>query len=208
MSVLTTFSDLPIASPLVGIGAHPALPDADTLCLLELTRRGLLHIRGVEAEAALQVPGLNIGGVAVQPDGLLIRTRRDEFSLLTRTPQKSLAWLEHAVGARRVTLTDITHGRCALLVRGHAAPEMLTKVCALDFSNPHFPNMHAAQSSLAKVRTLIVRADVAQTPAYALVVDRSLAAYLWGVVFDAMHEFGGTALNQESLNHLGETSLW
>lgn len=208
MSVLTTFSDLIIASPLVGIGAQSSPLGAQSLLLTELTGRGLLHIRGIAAEAALQVPGLNIGGVAVQPDGLLIRTRRDEFSLLTRTPQKSLVWLERAVSARRVTLTDITHGRSVLLLRGHAAPEMLTKVCALDFSNPLFPNMHAAQSSLAKVRTLIVRADIAQTPAYALVVDRSLAAYVWDVVFDAMQEFGGTALNQESLNYLGETSLW
>ena len=46
-------------------------------------------------------------------------------------------------------------------------------------------DISTAQNSLAKVRTLIIRADVDETPAYGLFVDRSLAQYVWGVVYDA-----------------------
>lgn len=209
MSVLPTFSDLPIASPLGDLIPKQSVAlGATALGLGELCGRALLHLRGNDAETVLQTPGLNIGGVAVQPDGLLARLRRDEYLLLTRIPQEAFGWLQSAIGSQRVTLTDITHGRCVLMLTGKDVREVLTKVCALDFSDAQFPNLYAAQTSLAKVRTLIIRVDVEQTPAYGLVVDRSLAAYVWDVMFDAMQEFGGMALDRESVNHLGDRSLW
>jgi heterotetrameric sarcosine oxidase gamma subunit len=82
---------------------------------------------------------------------------------------------------------DLTHGRGHMLLYGAHAADVLAKVCGLDFDN--FPNNTCAQTSLAKVKTLIVRLDEGQTQAYHLIVDRSLAAYVWDVVFDAIQEY-------------------
>jgi heterotetrameric sarcosine oxidase gamma subunit len=206
MTVLPTFCDLPITSPLTGV-----FPDQITVSALgigEISDRALFHMRGNTAEAAFHVSDMSIGDVAARHDGLLARLRRDEFLLMTHTPRDTFALLERMIGSQRVTLTDVTHGRCILLLLGKDALQVLPKICALDFSDQQFPNLHAAQTSLAKVRALIIRADVNQTPAYALIIDRSLALYVWKVVFDAMREFGGVALSHDSLNNLREGSLW
>src|SRR5688572_22098023 len=209
MSVLSTFSDLPIASPLTGILPDQSADFTDsTLGLTEISERALLHIRGDNAAAVLQVADMKLGDVAEWQDGMIARLRRDEFILLTRTPRESFARIENMLGEQRVTLTDITHGRCGLLLVGNHATNVLPKVCGLDFADDQFPNLHAASTSLAKVRTLIIRADIEHTPAYGLTVDRSLARYVWSVVFDAAREFGVIALSQNSLNKLREDSLW
>jgi heterotetrameric sarcosine oxidase gamma subunit len=209
MTVLLTFSDLPVASPLAGILPDQSADFTDSaLGLADITGRALLHVRGDAASAALQWADMKIGEVAARQDGLLARLRRDEFTLLTRTPRESFAHIESAIGEQRVTLTDITHGRCGLLLVGKDAPNVLPKVCGLNFADGQFPNLHAASSSLAKVRALIIRADISHTPTYGLIVDRSLARYVWSVVFDAAREFGALALSQNSLNKLREETLW
>lgn len=212
MTTLPTFSALPIASPLTLTasdlpGDEQARLARAAVGLGELAGRTLLHVRGAAAENVLQGADMPIGAVRTTADGLLARLRRDEFALLAPDGRVALTRLAGVVGGQRVTLTDITHGRGGLLLAGRHAPDVLAKVCALDFAR-QFPNLHAAQTSLAKVRTLIVRADIESLPAYGLIVDRSLAAYVWAVVFDAAQEFGGIALSSSGLDYLRETSLW
>ncbi len=185
MAVLPTFSDLPIASPLkktsIGVGA---------LRLEEDTIYTLLHIRGSEAETVLQQATMKIGDViGLSGEGMLARLRRDEFLMLARDGRSSQECLERLIGDQHVTVTDITHGRCALNLIGVDVVRVLRKVCGLDFSDAAFPVEHAAQTSLAKVRTLIIRWNNEPRQAYTLIVDRSLAQYVWDVVYDAMQEF-------------------
>ena len=47
-----------------------------------------------------------------------------------------------------------------------------------------------AQTSAAKIKTLIARYDEGGTPTYYLHVDRALGQYFWEVVWDAGEEFG------------------
>jgi heterotetrameric sarcosine oxidase gamma subunit len=208
--MLPTLSDLPIASPLPATSGSLS-PDEQaqaartTVGLGEISGRTLLHLRGNDAESVLQAEHMNIGDV-IDQSGLLARLRRDEFVLLARDRLTASEQIVAKIGERRVTLTDITHGRCGLLLIGARAPDVLPKVCALDFDL--FLNLHAAQTSLAKVRTLIVRADVDSVPAYGLFVDRSLAAYVWGVVYDAAQEFEGVALSNDGFESLRMGSLW
>jgi heterotetrameric sarcosine oxidase gamma subunit len=212
MSVLPTFSELPMVSPLAGIERT-----ADTLTtgvgLGEITGRTLLHILGADGSS------MKIGDVSVIPNGLVMKLRQYEFVRLTQDGQQALKqWNENIaesqrrIGAENVghtTITDITHGRCVLLLVGDKAARVLPKVCGLDFRDKQFPNMHAAQTSLAKVRTLIIRADIDdETPTYALIVDRSLAAYVWDVVFDAAREFDGIALNSEAVKEVRKLLTW
>lgn len=208
MIVLPTLSDLPIASPLVG-GNEVSDSAEQTVRLGEICGRTLLHLRGAEAESALRLSSMGIGDVAAieSEEGLLARLRRDEFVLLVRDGWATSDRLAALIGQARVTLTDITHGRSGLLLvgAGTSAPDILRKVCALDSSDAAFPHLHAAQTSLAKVRTLIIRADIDTTPAYGLFVDRSLAQYVWNVVYDAGLEFGIRRLDLDNTRARG---LW
>jgi heterotetrameric sarcosine oxidase gamma subunit len=169
-----------------------------------LAQVGLLNVHGRDGEAVLQrvyaLPSLHVGDVAAVDSGLAVRLRRDEFLLVVADVQ---AAMERVAGARqeaRVTLTDITHGRTGIALAGARARDVLAKVCGLDFSDTAFPNMHAAQTSLAKVRVLIIRTD--SVAVYQLFVDRSLSAYVWEVVCDAAQEFGGVVLSFDSLRKL------
>jgi len=182
---LETYSDLPIASPLKNVsGVFGAL------VLEQDTSYSLLHIRGIDAETLLQEPDMKIGdGIGASDDEMLARLRRDEFVLLARDGRRSQDHLKGFIGDRHVTVTDITHGRCVLNLYGIDVARVLRKVCGLDFSDTAFPVNHAAQTSLAKVRTLIIRYDYGVRQFYRLIVDRSLAQYVWDVVADAMQEF-------------------
>ncbi|HVU12994.1 MAG TPA: hypothetical protein VHD90_17065 [Phototrophicaceae bacterium] len=213
MTVLSTLADLPIESPLTGIERNGVFDAATRVALGEITGRTLLHVRGAENGS------VKVGDVSATPNGLLVQLRRDEFVLLTQDGQAALnQWNEEIKDIKRrtesdlflpVTFTDITHGRSTMLLVGKQSARVLAKVCGLDFSDAQFPNLHAAQTSLAKVRTLIIRADIDDaTPSYALIVDRSLAAYVWGIVFDAMQEFGGVALSEDGLKTLRTATLW
>lgn len=133
---------------------------------------------------------MKIGDVVGLPgEGMLVRLRRDEFLLLAADGLTSLERLDGLIEDCHVTVTDITHGRCALHLVGIGAVRVLRKLCGLDFSDKAFPVNHAAQTSLAKVRTLIIRADFRVRQFYLLIVDRSLGQYVWDVVADAMQEF-------------------
>jgi len=85
---------------------------------------------------------------------------------------------------------DMTHGLAILRLQGAPAAALLPKICGLDFSDRAFPHQWAAQTSAAKIKTLIIRLDESQIPTYYLAVDRSLGQYFWDVVLDTGQEFG------------------
>jgi sarcosine oxidase subunit gamma len=190
MTLLTT-SQLPIVSPLANTLPHykDMQERPQTVGMAAITNWHHLHIRGMGAEAVLShtysLSQMTIGAVTSVSDGILIRLRRDEFVLLASDLNPAMKQLESKPSEALFTLTDITHGRAVICLGGAPAAEVLPKVCGLNFTDSHFPNRYAAQTSLAKVRALIVRLDTVQAPAYYLIVDRSLAAYVWEVVYDA-----------------------
>ncbi len=189
--ILKTTSDLPYSQPLRHTHPHESLENIQVG--MAALVRGLLHVRGYDGEAVLSrayaLPILNVGDVAVVDGGLAVRLRRDEFLLVVEDVHVAMAHVEKAAAGARITLTDVTHGRAGIALVGERARHVLAKVCALDFSDRAFPSRHAAQTSLAKVRALIIRDDLDAIPAYQLYVDRSLAAYVWDVVRDATQEF-------------------
>lgn len=206
---LPTTAQLSIASPLPTRSSGSSVQAVrQSVGIAEISQWHIFHMRGLEAEtilaSAYAITAPKIGGMADTADGMLVRLRRDEFVLLTSNIAQVEQRLSSVSSASLLTLTDITHGRGIMALIGVKAHEVLPKVCGLDFADAKFPNCFAAQTSLAKVRTLIVRLDSADLPVYYLMVDRSLAAYVWDVVFDATQEFGGVALNKDSLKTLKE----
>ena len=68
---------------------------------------------------------------------------------------------------------------------------MFAKICGVDLRPHHFADGRIAQTSLAKMSAIVIRADLGRTPAFHLLADSASAEYLWGCLLDAMAEFDG-----------------
>jgi sarcosine oxidase subunit gamma len=88
------------------------------------------------------------------------------------------------------------------MVTGSAAPEMFAKICGVDLRTHKFAVGQIAQTSLAKMSGIVIRADLGPVPAFHLLADIASAEYLWGAVLDAMAEFGGRPVGLEALRRL------
>lgn len=89
-----------------------------------------------------------------------------------------------------VSVLDFTHGRALMRLWGAAAPDTLSKLCAVDFAERVTPNGAAFRSSVAELTTDVVRDDVGGTPSYLLHCERSSGQYLFDVLLEAGREFG------------------
>ncbi len=190
---LQTIADIPFRSPLA---EKEQLDATHPVALSDLSGRAVIEIRGDEAARVLRgvydddIPHA-FGGVTVTADGALVRITDERFVLVGGHPDGGDAMdrIADAADGTHITVTDRTHGQGHMLLRGPDAANVLSKVCGLDFAERSFPDRHAAYSTLAKVRALLLRLDEEDTPAYHILVDYSLAAYTWDVVSDAMREF-------------------
>ena len=90
------------------------------------------------------------------------------------------------------------------MITGSAAPEMFAKICGVDLRPNKFALGQIAQTSLAKMSGIVIRADLGPVPAYHLLADIASAEYLWGAVLDAMAEFGGRPVGLAALRQLAE----
>ena len=88
-----------------------------------------------------------------------------------------------------VSVFDATHGRALVRITGARAPDLLTKVCAIDFSEAVTPNGTAFRSSVAKLVTDVVRDDLDGKRSYLLHCERSSGQYLFDALIDAGNEY-------------------
>jgi sarcosine oxidase subunit gamma len=87
-------------------------------------------------------------------------------------------------------------------VTGEKSPAMFAKICGVDLRPKHFALGRIAQTSLAKMSGIIIRADLGRTPAYYVLADSASAEYLWGCLMDAMEEFSGAPVGLLALRQL------
>ncbi len=80
------------------------------------------------------------------------------------------------------------------LVSGQHAAEMFSKVCGINLRPSTFPANCLAQTSVASVHAIVLRADVGKNLAYRILGDSTSAEYIWDCLTDAMSEYGGTAV--------------
>lgn len=69
---------------------------------------------------------------------------------------------------------------------GDAAAEGFSRLCGVDLSLAAFTDLTVAQTLLARVSAVIIRADGPRGPSYHIVGDISLASYVWDVLVTAM----------------------
>lgn len=89
-----------------------------------------------------------------------------------------------------------------LLLVGREVPNLLSKVCAVDFRLDRFADLAIAQTMVARAGSVVLRDDIAGTPAFHVLADSASARYLWGVLLDAAEEHSGRAIGFEALRRL------
>jgi heterotetrameric sarcosine oxidase gamma subunit len=169
------------------------------LGLVDISARGKLALRGVLAKAVMaarwgDVPAEPGDVFAVAERGTLIAALApDEFLILSPPGDEAeiAASLEAEIKSQEafLTLSDQSAGLVGLALHGPLSTAVLGKLWALPLHAEAFPNLHAAQSSLAKTGAIIIRRDQEGWPAYELYADRSYGGYLWDALLDAGREF-------------------
>lgn len=106
-------------------------------------------------------------------------------------------------GAYRVPRADTN---CWLRIVGVEAPAMFAKLCAIDLRTHRFPNGFIAQTSVAKLSAIVIRADLGGVPSFHLLADSASAAFLWSSLIDAMAEFQGRPVGLDALRKRAEKS--
>ncbi|MCP5096370.1 MAG: aminomethyl transferase family protein [Chloroflexi bacterium] len=182
------------------------------IALCDLSHNGKIRVEGNAAGAMLMADALAIGESKAVDYGWIYRLRRDLFFVSTAagdvvdTP--ALSAVETAVSLTQqaadspdlITVTDVTHGNAELWLIGPYSAELLSRLCGLDFHDSEFPNGMAKQSSVAKTTQIIIRRDLGNMPAYALIGGRSLAVYLWQTILEAGQDLGIQPVGLEALS--------
>ena len=112
------------------------------------------------------------------PDQWLIVAPAGEADALTR-----------ALDAVAGSTVDISDLRAEFELAGPLAADVLRKGCGIDLHPRVFGPGDCALTSLARVRVALRQTDA--RPGYRLLVERSVALYLWDWLVDAMKEFTG-----------------
>ncbi|HEX3498086.1 MAG TPA: sarcosine oxidase subunit gamma family protein [Stellaceae bacterium] len=114
------------------------------------------------------------------PDEFLIVTEPGGETALTAT-------LSAALRGRRGAVVDISDSRTIIALSGRHARDLLAKGSGLDLHPRSFGPGQCAQSFLAKVKIALHQLDDA--PSYHIIVERSVAEYLFLWLADAALEF-------------------
>ena len=188
----------------------------EKVAIADMSASGKLLVQGTTADVflakALAVPIVEIGK-SVTTDNieikvLVCRLRRDLFFISTASGDFAVAQqLLNQQGHEndnQITVTDVTHGRSELRLVGPESPNLMTKVCGLNFDLQCFVAGDARQTSVAKTKQLVIRQDVGAIPAFSLIGGRSLGAYLWDILMQAGADLGIKPLGFHELHVLSE----
>ncbi len=178
--------------------------------LADVSPHGKLFIEGASVLEAVRATFAsapeNVGSGLKVEAGHLYRLRPDQFYLSTPVggEAQANAQLEAVIAAHNlfVTVTNQTHGLADLRLIGPASRAVLSKVCGLNLADEVFPNLSVRQTSMAKIKQMIVRRDFGSLPTFTLIGAQSLAAYLWNVILGAGHEFGIAPIGVAALREL------
>lgn len=91
---------------------------------------------------------------------------------------------------------------CWFLVTGRHAGPMFAKICGVDLRPEKFANHRVAQTSVARLASIVIRADLGRVPAFHLLTDSASAAYMWDCLLDAAEEFAGRPVGLDAIRAL------
>jgi heterotetrameric sarcosine oxidase gamma subunit len=185
---------------------------AQDVAIADLSHAGKLVVEGPMAgdtiDSALATGAADLAVLAGSDHGSfsVYRLRQDQYFVHTFPGAEGelAAKIQAAAptptsSADLVTISNVTEGRSALLILGPKAGALLSRLCGINFSDAAFPNVAARQSSVARTSQLVLRHDMHDQPAFALIGERSLAAYLWSTTLQAGGDLGILPIGQSDL---------
>ncbi len=104
--------------------------------------------------------------------------------------------------ARKCWTAPYQDSLCWLALVGEEVPTMLAKLCAVDLRTRVFAINAVAQTSLARLSAIIVRAPhkrVSNSSLFYILCDNASSLYLWDCICDAMGEFQGKIVSRDEL---------
>ncbi|MGH6954185.1 MAG: sarcosine oxidase [Alphaproteobacteria bacterium] len=159
---------------------------------------GQQGVRGLAADNMADLQ--DDGGLALRlapTETLLLGDLHGRDSLLARLER---AWsFEAAPGCYPAPRRE-SHFWFALA--GAAAAAMFAKLCGVDLRPGSFANHRIAQTSIARMSSIVVRRDLGATLGYFLLGDSASAEFMWGALIDAMAEFDGRPVGIAALHRL------
>jgi sarcosine oxidase subunit gamma len=205
-TVWRNLSDAAVADAVGELSQEPSVLIAD---LSPLPRLGF---KGRGTIPAMQSRGISVEAVPNrafrQPDGgLCLVLAPGEVVLLSNLTGEGerLAQLE---AGWRIEDEERTYplprrdSHAWLAVAGISVPDMFAKLCAVDLRMEKFADLSIAQTSIAKMSAILVRADIGPAPVFHLLVDSAAALYFCGCLLDAADEFGGRIVGLKALQKL------
>lgn len=161
-------------------------------------------------EQDFRLPSISNSAV-VQRSGSLIAKLSDQETLILSDIFVFSNDVENLVGKSTNDHRELTQqtyilprgdSHCWFTVTGSKASEMFSKICAVDLRTHKFLVGSIAQTSLAKVSSVIIRHDLGDTPCFYILSDISSAEFLWDCLLDAMHEYDGGYIGVNALQSL------
>jgi sarcosine oxidase subunit gamma len=192
-----------------GATREAELASARRLALADLSVLPHAGFKGRGTAEWLTAQGLNIGADSniayTQPGGeMAARLAPTEIFLLDSLTgsgalmqRLNAAWQWAAAAPRPQQGYPLprqdSHGW--FMLAGEFAPEMFSKMCGVDLRRDRFGDGQIAQTSVAKMSAIIIRADRKAKDgrahaAYHVLADIASAEYLWSCLMDAGQEFG------------------
>ena len=145
-------------------------------------------------------------------DGVTVARLSDTELLLLGNPHKQSKELTKLEQTWSLNMPEFTYllpradSHCCLALCGEHVPEMLSKVCAVDMRLHKFAQHSVAQTSVARVNSIVVRADQGTTPNFYLFTDLSSCEFMWQGLLDAMAEFDGQPVGMKAFLKLAKAS--
>ncbi len=99
-----------------------------------------------------------------------------------------------------------TDSHCWLVLAGEESAGMMSSLCAVDLRPGYFDNGAVAQTSVARVNTIVIRDD-ASVLRYHLLADATMTCYLWSILLESATRFGGGATGLEHLLEAPEPEI-
>jgi heterotetrameric sarcosine oxidase gamma subunit len=159
-----------------GVGIAPRQPAA------------MFNLRGPvgDVEAAVAARGLALpreANAATGDETRLLWLGPDEWLLVenvTPTP------MFENPGQDRISVTDVSHGRAALRLRGPHLRDALAKGCSLDLDRRAFARGRCAQTAIGRISVIL---DHVENDVFDVYCSRSYAGSFWHWMIEACAEY-------------------
>ncbi|MCY4641886.1 MAG: sarcosine oxidase [Gammaproteobacteria bacterium] len=88
------------------------------------------------------------------------------------------------------------------MVTGETSAEVFAKICGVDLRLKNFSRGAIAQTSVARINSIIIRHDLKEIPAFHLLFDSASTEYMWACLMDAYMEFKGSPVGYSAIRAL------